>query len=132
MTNNKLVAGNANTYSQSEKVRADYTAHLKEGEYLYCLLDFTFQFLGHSRGKPVDASSLDITKYTFDTTESPIKDIQWLLTHLYYLCLKHLPTLTKAWWIDCKSRQTVVNVESWTERFVRKPPSRPLQSLPLY
>ena len=98
-------------------MKTDYIEHIKEGEYLARLLEFMFDFLGHSRGKPVDVSKIDVTTYTPDI-EAPEKDTQWLLTHLYYLCLKHVPSLTKSWWIDCKSRQKVLAVETWTEKFV--------------
>ncbi|OCK82799.1 RING zinc finger protein-like protein [Lepidopterella palustris CBS 459.81] len=101
----------------SYKVKTDYIEHIKEGEYLAGLLDFMFDFLGHARGKPVDVSKFDVTTYSPDL-EPPEKDTQWLLTHLYYLCLKHIPSLAKSWWIDCKSRQKVIAVESWTEKFI--------------
>lgn len=77
-----------------------------------------FDFLGHGKSRPVDVSSFEITSYAPDLLDPPTKDAQWLLTHLYFLSLKHLPTLTKTWWIDCKSRAKVVAVESWTEKFI--------------
>ena len=103
---------------QSYKVRSDYVAHLKEGNYVSGLLDFSFRLLGHEGGKPVDASRFDITSYSPDTADSPQKDLQWLLIHLYYLSLKHLPSLTKAWWIDSPGRQTAQIIESWTEKYI--------------
>ncbi|KAI9786287.1 MAG: hypothetical protein M1816_008096 [Peltula sp. TS41687] len=102
----------------SYKVRSDYVAHLKEGNYVSGLLDFSFRVLGHDGGKPVDASRFDITSYSPDTEDSPQKDLQWLLIHLYYLSLKHLPSLTKAWWIDSPKRQTAQTIESWTEKYI--------------
>lgn len=105
----------------SFKVKNDYVDHIKEGEYLPGLLNFTFDFLGHARNKPVDVSKLDVTTYEPDV-ESPRRDLQWLLTHLYFLCLKHVPSLTKSWFIDCKSRATVVTLEPWTEKFVSSHP----------
>jgi len=102
-------------------VKSDYISHLKEDDYLDQLLSFMFEFLGHASGKPVDVSKFEPTTYSFDIQESPLKDIQWLLTHLYYLCLTRMPSATKAWWFGCKSRQTVVNVESWTEKYVSLP-----------
>lgn len=82
------------------------------------LLDFMFDFLGHGKGRPVDVSRFDVSSYQPDSEESPLKDTQWLLTHIYYLCLKHIPSLTKTWWIECRSRQKVLAVETWTEKFV--------------
>ncbi|KAK1916221.1 hypothetical protein P3342_004037 [Pyrenophora teres f. teres] len=104
----------------SFKVKNDYVEHIKEGEYLPGLLDFTFDFLGHMHNKPVDVSKLDITTYEPDT-EPPKRDLQWLLTHLYFLCLCHVPSLTKTWFKNCKSRALVVALEPWTERHVSPP-----------
>jgi hypothetical protein len=101
----------------SFKVKNDYVDHIKEGEYLPGLLSFTFDFLGHAHNKPVDVSKLDVTTYEPDV-EPPRRDLQWLLTHLYFLCLRHVPSLTKAWFVDCKSRATVVTLEPWTEKYV--------------
>jgi hypothetical protein len=101
----------------SFKVKNDYVDHIKEGDYLPGLLNFTFDFLGHAHNKPVDVSKLDITTYEPDV-EPPKRDLQWLLTHLYFLCLRHVPSLTKSWFIDCKSRATVVTLEPWTEKHV--------------
>jgi hypothetical protein len=103
----------------SFKVKNDYIDHIKEGEYLLGLLNFTFDFLGHAHNKPADVSKLDVTTYEPDL-ESPKRDLQWLLTHLYFQCLRHVPSLTKAWFIDCKSRATVVTLEPWTEKFVSR------------
>jgi hypothetical protein len=63
-------------------------------------------------------SKLDITSYTPDSYDSPLKETQALLTHLYYLSLTYLSSLDKNWWIECKSRQKVISVESWTAKFI--------------
>ncbi|KAI9877231.1 MAG: hypothetical protein M1830_004467 [Pleopsidium flavum] len=102
----------------SYKVKADYVENIKKGTYLVGLLDFTFDFLGHSMNKPADASRFDIISYTPDMEESPQKDAQWLLIHLYYLALRHLPTLSRTWWMACQNRQTVLAVEVWTEKYI--------------
>ncbi|KAI9756433.1 MAG: hypothetical protein M4579_003855 [Chaenotheca gracillima] len=101
----------------SYKVRSDYIAAIKEGGYFSDLVTLIFGFLGHDRGKAVDVSSFDVTTYTCDS-ESPVRDAQWLMSHLYYLSLKYVPSLTKAWWIDCPRRQTRDSVETWTEKFI--------------
>lgn len=105
----------------SYKVKADYVENIKQGPYLVDLLDLMSEFLGHSRNRPVDASKFEITSYTPDVEESPEKDAQWLLIHLYYLALRHLPTLSKNWWMACSNRQTVLAIEAWTEKYVRPP-----------
>ena len=100
----------------SYKVKADYSEDIKEGGYLTGLLDLLATFLGHSRGKVVDASKFDIVNYDSNLESLPEKDMQWLLVHLFYLSLKHMPSLTKSWWIECRSRQTVMSIETWTEK----------------
>ncbi|PSN61357.1 hypothetical protein BS50DRAFT_504653 [Corynespora cassiicola Philippines] len=104
----------------SFKVRNDYIDHLKQGDYLPDLLNFAFAFLGHTSNRPVDISKLDITTYTAEI-EPPKRDAQWLLTHLYYLCLRHIPSLVKNWYIDCKSRPIAVTLEPWTQKYISPP-----------
>ena len=109
----------------SFKVRNDYSNILKSENYIGPLLDFLFDVLGHSA-----ANALNLDKARFDASiirdyemwsaidrEPNERDMQWLLINLYYLCLKYTPSLAKNWWMDCKSKQTRIAVESWTERF---------------
>ena len=103
----------------SHKVKSDYVDSMKEAGHLGDFLDFAFDFLGHVKGRPLDVTKFDVASYNTTTFEdSPLKDTQWLLTHLYYLCLMHFPTLSKNWWIDCRSRQKVISVESWTAKHI--------------
>ena len=104
--------------NSSYRVKSDYIEQLKEGTYLSGLLTFTFDFLGHSRGKPVDVSRFDIENYAVDAEPTPERDVQWLLTHLYYLALMHLPSSVKSYYLDIRSRQTSLAVESWTAKFI--------------
>lgn len=76
-----------------------------------------FDFLQQSHNKLVDASKFDIRSFEPDQSETQEKEIQWLLVHLYFLCLKHLGNMTKNWWLDTKKR-IKGPVETWTERFV--------------
>jgi len=117
---------------QSDKVKSDYINQLKDGDYLTSFLDFTFSFLGHSSGKPIDASKFEVTRYSFDIEQDPTRDAQWCLTYLVFLCLQRMPSLTKAWWLSCSSRQTVVNVESWVEKYVSPQFSKPITMLTLF
>src|SRR5947209_20229849 len=51
--------------------------------------------------------------------QSPdLMDIVGLMIHIYYLSLRSTPSLTKAWFNDCKNRQTTQNVEALTEKFI--------------
>jgi hypothetical protein len=102
----------------SFKVKTDYVDQLKEGNYLSGLLDFTFTFLGHSRGKPIKfPASEDVTQWEAHADDDR-RMTQRLLANLYSLSLQHLPSLTKSWFIDCKSRPIAVSLESWTETYI--------------
>ncbi|KAL8939013.1 MAG: hypothetical protein Q9216_003587 [Gyalolechia sp. 2 TL-2023] len=101
----------------SDAVKNDYVSNVKEGSYIDGVLGLAAGFLVTSRVRAVDASRFDVESYA-PGTDIPEKDAQWLLTHLYYLALKHLPTLSKTWWRDNTSRQTQIAVESWTEKHI--------------
>ncbi|KAL9030090.1 MAG: hypothetical protein Q9196_001753 [Gyalolechia fulgens] len=101
----------------SDAVKNDYANNIKEGSYVDGLLSLAAGFLITSRVRPVDASKFNVEFYSSGTDVSE-KDTLWLLTHLYYLALKHLPTLSKTWWRDKTSRQTQISVESWTEKHI--------------
>ncbi|KAJ5167135.1 uncharacterized protein N7482_005916 [Penicillium canariense] len=98
-------------------VREHYAANIKENNVLIPLLEFTFDFLQKSHGKIVDASKLDVQNFEPDQSENAEKETQWLLVHLYYLCLRHLANMTKNWWIDTKKR-IKGPVESWSEKYI--------------
>lgn len=108
----------------SYKVKSDYIESLKDGDYLPGLLDLIYTLLGHTRGKPVDASKYNITRYDYSeqsddaTSLSSDKRLQWLLTHLFYQALSLVPSLTKAHYLSIKSRQTSLAVETWTAKYI--------------
>ncbi|KAJ5789209.1 uncharacterized protein N7518_006220 [Penicillium psychrosexuale] len=98
-------------------VQEYYTASIRENNILIPLLEFTFDFLQKSHGKMIDASKLDIRSFEPDESESAEKETQWLLVHLYYLCLRYTANMTKNWWIDTKKR-TKGPVEAWSEKYI--------------
>ncbi|KAF2967544.1 hypothetical protein GQX73_g6050 [Xylaria multiplex] len=108
----------------SFKVRGDYAENLKAENYIGPLMDFTFDVLGHSAARALNIERLGFTKenithYDLKLAESETeeKNMQWLFIHLYYLVLKFVPGLFKAWHIDCRSKQTKIAVEGWMERY---------------
>jgi hypothetical protein len=110
--------------SSSFKVRTDLTENLKTEKSALPLLDFMFDVLGHSAAHALnlDKENLapqQIRDYDIKLadTESGEKSMQWLLVHLYYLTLKYTPGLFRSWYIDCRSKQTRIAVESWTTKF---------------
>jgi hypothetical protein len=91
---------------------------LKEGQYLFPLLDFASAVL-FSHNRVFDASKVSITTYTPDTAETPQQDLKWASTHLYYLSLRHTPSLVKSWYLDSSRNRAVVQaVETFTERYL--------------
>jgi hypothetical protein len=87
-------------------------------------MNFTFDVLGHSAAHPIN---LDKEGFNVDhirgydikiaDAEPDERNMQWLLIHLFYLSLKYVPGLFKAWFLDCRSKQTKVAVESWMTKY---------------
>lgn len=107
----------------SYKVRNDYSEILKSGAYLSPLLDFTADVLGLSAGHSINLEKARLTNehvrnynYISAAAETDEFEMQWLLINLFYQSLKYTPNLVKNWWIDCRSKQTRIAVEAWTER----------------
>jgi hypothetical protein len=113
------------TFSSSPfKLRTDYTENLKADGCVAPLLDFMFDVLGHSAAHPLrlDKVRLGVEQIKdYDVkladSENEEKSMQWLLVHLFYLALKFVPGLFRAWYIDCRSKQTRIAVESWTTKY---------------
>ena len=107
----------------SFKVRNDYTDALKSESYIGPLLNFLFDVLGHTAGHPINLSNFEPSKlrhydlWIANDSETTENNMHWLLINTYYLCLKYTPSLAKTWLVDCKSKQTRIAVESWTEKF---------------
>lgn len=105
-------------------VRNDYTEDLKSGTYIPPLLDFIFDVLGHSA-----AHALNLDKEGLGEShirgydpkiagaESDERDMHWLMVRVVFLCVRFVPELFKAWFINCRSKQTRVAVEPWMGRY---------------
>lgn len=108
----------------AHKVRGDYADNLKAAGYVSPLLEFTFDVLGHSAAHPLTLDKAGFTedhirKYDIRLAEAETEErnMQWLLIHLYYLVLKYVPGLFKAWYIDCRSKQTKISVANWMTKY---------------
>ncbi|MCJ1244900.1 hypothetical protein MMC30_002101 [Trapelia coarctata] len=102
----------------SYKLRNVYATSIKESTYLKSFLDLAFDYLIDSRVKPVDASQFNIYTYAPGIEDIPEKEAQWLFIHIYYLCCKNLPTLSRAWWRDECPRNLQKPIEAWTEKYI--------------
>lgn len=106
------------------KVRADFTEDLKTHGAMEPLMQFMFDVLGHSAASPInlDREGLtidDIQEYDIKIADSlpEEKNMHWLLVHLFYLTLKFAPGLFKAWFLDCRSKQTKIAIEPWMTKY---------------
>jgi hypothetical protein len=105
----------------SYKVRNDYSDHLKSENCIGPLLEFIFDTFTHasSRNNISSFDSAMIRSYDMwqaTDSESNERHLDWLLANLYYLCLRFTPSLAKSWWVDCKSKQTKLAVETITRK----------------
>ncbi|KAI2471006.1 hypothetical protein F4781DRAFT_388419 [Annulohypoxylon bovei var. microspora] len=108
----------------SFKVRSDYAENLKSASYVGPLMNFTFDVLGHSLAIPLNLDKANFTKgqikeYDLKLAEAETEErnMQWLLIHLYYLVLKYVPGLFKAWYLECRSKQTKIAVAGWMTKY---------------
>ncbi|KAI0477955.1 hypothetical protein F4859DRAFT_43090 [Xylaria cf. heliscus] len=108
----------------SFKVRSDYAENLKAEDYISPLMNFTFDVLGHSAAHGLNLDRAGFTAQNiryYDLklaeSESEERNMQWILIHLYYLVLRFVPGLFKAWYIGCRSKQTKIAVEGWMARY---------------
>ena len=101
--------------NSSQRVQEDYVKAIEEGSYLGKLLHFTYELLVDGRSQLPNASKYDVT--TCMASSNPKLSIERQLAHLYYLSLRHLPTIVRSWWQDTASRQAKLTLESWTEKY---------------
>ncbi|KAK9455483.1 hypothetical protein V1511DRAFT_289352 [Dipodascopsis uninucleata] len=101
----------------SFKIRSKYIESLKEGDYVDSLLNFIFDIFEVEKGtKYIDPSKFDIERYAVNE-ESGEQEMKWLLLHIYYLALRHTPSICRKWWSEIRNRQSSVAVENFTQKF---------------
>ncbi|PNY23114.1 E3 ubiquitin-protein ligase listerin [Tolypocladium capitatum] len=110
--------------TSSFKIRNDFTEHLRTGDFVNPLLDFLFDVLGHSAAHPLNLDKENIGPQQIGDYDIKLADseageqsMHWLLAHLFYLTLRYTPGLFRAWYMDCRSKQTRIAVESWTTKY---------------
>lgn len=106
------------------KVRAHYTEDLKTNDAIGPLMDFMFDVMGHSAASPINLDKEGLTVDDIQDYDVKIadalpeeKNMHWLLAHLFYLTLKFTPGLFKAWFLDCRSKQTRIAIEPWMIKY---------------
>ncbi|KAK9245069.1 hypothetical protein V1506DRAFT_554209 [Lipomyces tetrasporus] len=99
-------------------LKTKYAESLKEGDYVDSILNLLSFLLSLTSGKPLDASKLPFTRFDpDDVLESPSQELQWLLLHIYYQLLHHVPSMVRKWWAEIRNRQLSLAVESFTQKY---------------
>ncbi len=100
------------------ELKSAYLSHLRNANILPSLLEYVFEVLGVGKVKPFDLSQWDFVQFDvrgFDDTQS------WsyclLAAFLYWRVLRLMPSLTRLWFTDIRSRALSLAVETYTERF---------------
>ncbi|CAN8102471.1 unnamed protein product [Discula destructiva] len=106
------------------KVRTDFTEDLKIHGAMDPLMEFMFDVLGHSAANPLNLDKEGLTADEIQDYDIKIadtlpeeKNMHWLLVHIFYLTLKFAPGLFKAWFLDCRSKQTKIAIEPWMSKY---------------
>ncbi|KAI8995888.1 hypothetical protein BC832DRAFT_595820 [Gaertneriomyces semiglobifer] len=100
-------------------LKTQYIAHIRNGNILPKLLENLFSLLGVGWSRtPFDPSKFEIDHYEIEGFEITLPlSFSLLASHLYWRALRHLPSLVRIWWSECKNRQLTIAVESYTEKF---------------
>src|SRR5690606_3219025 len=101
-------------YIQTILLKGKYIDLLRDLEVADKLWAFTFDIVGFTIGKPLDASKYPITTYDPMNEPDALVDIRQLTVHLYYLSLQHARVLLNNYLTTIKNRQTTLSVESFT------------------
>lgn len=103
-------------------MKQEYTSQLKEKEAVSFLVPLLCRILSVGQQamttKSFDLSPWSILEYDIDGFDMTSEmSFQVLSSHIYYRALKHIPSLIRLWWIDCKQRQLTIAVENYTEKY---------------
>lgn len=108
----------------SYKLQNDYSESLKTQKFVGPFLDFMFDVLGHSAGHPLNLEKEDFTPdmiRSYDIkiagTEGNERNLNWLLLHLLFLTMKHIPGLFRTWNLECRNKQIRVTLAPWLVRY---------------
>lgn len=113
------------TYSKASfKLQNDYSDSLKKQNFVEPFLNFMFDVLGHSAGHELNLDKEGFTRdfiRSYDVeianTEAEERNMHWLLLHLLFLTLKHIPGLFRTWFLDCRDKQTKNSLKPWLVKY---------------
>ncbi|KAK3352212.1 hypothetical protein B0T25DRAFT_500101 [Lasiosphaeria hispida] len=106
------------------KLRNDYSESLKKQDFVKPFLTFMFDVLGHSAGNDLKLERMGFSEElirSYDIKlagdEGEERNMHWLLIHLFYLTLKHMPGLFRAWYLDSQDKQTKNAIKPWLIKY---------------
>ncbi|KAJ3258545.1 listerin E3 ubiquitin protein ligase 1 [Boothiomyces macroporosus] len=108
--------------SMTFELRQLYIEHIRNLDIFNKFLEIIFDLLNVGTLLPTfDLSNWDIEEFLIEYFEknSPTA-IPLLCSHLYLRALKSVPTLARIWFTECKNRQLILGVESFTEKYFSK------------
>ncbi|GAB5591582.1 hypothetical protein Unana1_06482 [Umbelopsis nana] len=103
------------------KLKSNYVHQLNENAATDNLLDFTFKLLGVGFDQSIEP--FDLSKWEVDTFDILGFDLsfdfslQLLAAHVYFRALQKTPSLVRQWWVEIRSRQLSLAVESYTSKY---------------
>lgn len=100
------------------QLRTAYTQHLKKSQILDPLFEVLLNNLSLSTPKSFDLSRWDVTEFEigFVDYSNPIS-VPLLSAHVYWRCLKMIPSVIRSWYNELKSRQFLQSLEIFTEKY---------------
>lgn len=108
----------------SLKVQNDYSESLKKQNFVVSFFNFMFDVLGHSAGYELNLDREGFTKemircYDIKLAESEVEErnMQWLLVHLLFRALMHIPGLFRMWYLECGDKQTKNTLSAWLVKY---------------
>ncbi|KAJ3113158.1 DEAH-box ATP-dependent RNA helicase prp22 [Phlyctochytrium bullatum] len=83
------------------------------------LFDYVLDLLAvGTSARPIDVSIWDFTSLDLLDFDHEIANAMHIFAaHLYLKCLRTIPGVARSYWVDCKSRQRVIAMESYTEKY---------------
>ncbi|KAG9300709.1 hypothetical protein G9A89_023507 [Geosiphon pyriformis] len=104
------------------KLKSHYIENIKDTDILDEFLPYVFETLGliPSNSTQYTLSLWDFTDFfieAFELEYAADPGFPVLAAHLYYRALKHIPSVVRGWWGQCKKRQLHLAVDAYTEKY---------------
>ncbi|KAJ3381823.1 listerin E3 ubiquitin protein ligase 1 [Entophlyctis sp. JEL0112] len=101
------------------ELRSIISSELRDLDSVGSILDFIFFILGVGyTTKPFDLAGWEFSELEIEAVDVESEQgLSLLCAHLYFRILSNIPSLARAWWSSCKSRQMTQAVEAYTDKW---------------